>query len=258
MDTYIFLDLDDTIFQTRHKCLTTPDEQLATAAIHPDGSSLSYTTPQQRELLSQLHMLGTVIPVTARNLESFRRVQLVFSDMVVLDFGAAIVLPSGALDPIWDSQIRPKIVEHGSQLEEICQYWKQISDRLSLGLRIRVISDFEMPLYVVAKHPDGEVERLQELWHHAHGEFPNEKFFVHHNDNNLSVVPSCMSKRSAVEYLLNGPLNGHPRLVIGAGDSLSDAEFLSLCDFSLIPGSSQLMRTLNQQYEVRRLRSRSQ
>lgn len=258
MDTFVFLDLDDTIFQTRHKCLSVPEEQLTTAAIHPDGSSLSFTTPQQREMLSQLHMLGTVIPVTARNLESFRRVQLVFSDIVVLDFGAAVVLPSGELDLDWDNQIRPMVTEQGRQLENICQHWKQISDRLSLGLRIRVISDFEMPLYVVAKHPEGQVERLQELWQHAQAEFPGEEFFVHHNDNNLSVVPSCISKRSAVEYLLNGPLNESPRLVIGAGDSLSDAEFLSLCDFSLIPGNSQLMRTLNQQHEVRRSRSRPQ
>ncbi len=99
------------------------------------------------------------------------------------------------------------------------------------GAANRVISDFGMPLYVVAKHPDGLTENLSKLWQAVKPEFPAEGFFVHQNDNNLSVVPTCISKRAAVEYLLNGPLNDGPRLVIGAGDSLSDAEFLRVCDF---------------------------
>ena len=35
-----------------------------------------------------------------------------------------------------------------------------------------------------------------------------------------------------------------PRLVIGAGDSFTDAPFLGLCDFALLPQQSQLLTRL--------------
>ncbi len=136
MKTYFLLDLDDTLYQTRHKCGETPETDLQTAATHPDGSSLSFTTPQQRELFRQFNAFGTVIPVTARNLESFRRVQLQFQSYVVLDFGAAILNSTGELVGDWDHQIRPEISARSEVLQSICEEWKTANDTLKLGLRI--------------------------------------------------------------------------------------------------------------------------
>src|SRR5215213_1343797 len=89
MQMLTLIDLDDTLFQTRPKC--PPGAALETAAVARDGAPLSFTIPRQRALFDAVQSRGPVIPVTARNLDAFRRVQLPFSSFAVLDFGALVL-----------------------------------------------------------------------------------------------------------------------------------------------------------------------
>jgi len=188
MQTYVFLDLDNTIFQTRGKCPPEEALSLIPAAFHRDGSPLSFMSPRQRQLFEWLSAAATVIPVTARNESAFHRVTLPFRHAVILDFGGVVLLPDGQLDEQWDDQIRPMVSLLGNELTRIQEALQATSDSLSLGVRVRVICDFDLQLYVVAKQVDGDVDALRQVMEQHAALAHDERFFVHFNDNNLSVV----------------------------------------------------------------------
>lgn len=238
----LFLDLDDTIFQTRPKC---PDgEGVRPVAYHRDGTPLSFMTERQHALLLALSHLATVIPTTARNLDAFRRVDLPFDHVAILDFGGVILLPDRTFDPIWDARVRPRALEIADELHGLQRLAERINDRHQLGTYARVVSDFDMPLYLVVKHRQGDASKLLPIRDELLTAADGERFFIHLNDNNLSLAPRFLGKERAVRYVLEHHLGSDPVLTIGMGDSLTDAPFLRLCDFSLLPRTCQLARQI--------------
>ncbi len=243
MNVYAFLDLDDTLFQTLPKC--PPDAPLRNTAFRKDGEPLSFMTDRQTRLFEVLDAHAKVIPVTARNLDALRRVDLPFRSLAILDFGGVILQPDGIPDATWDSVVRPQARAVAGQLEALLAAVNEFSQRHKLGVHARIIGDFGMPLYVVMKHPDGDIAALDRLRCEFLADFDLAQFFVHANGNNLSVVPRFLGKELAVRHVLENHLADGPRLTIGVGDSLTDVPFLRLCDFLMAPGNSQLAEALD-------------
>ncbi|MCS7046620.1 MAG: hypothetical protein NZO58_09715 [Gemmataceae bacterium] len=233
-----FLDLDDTIFQTLAKCPV--GEPVRPVAYRQDGTPLSYMTQRQQALVDWLLASATVVPTTARNLAAFRRVHLPFTSFAILDFGGVVLLPGARPDPAWDAIVRPQAFEIAAELNVACATLQRWNAELHLGLSVRVISDFEMPLYLVAKHPGGDADRLEPVRRRLADSFDRDRFFLHSNGNNLSLVPRFLGKERAVRYLLDRHFRTEPIVTLGVGDSLTDAAFLDLCDFRMLPRSCQL------------------
>jgi hydroxymethylpyrimidine pyrophosphatase-like HAD family hydrolase len=248
MRVHVFLDLDGTLFQTRPKC--PPGVDLTSAALRRDGTPLSFMTPRQRRLLELLHSADRVIPTTARNLDAFRRVHLPFTSLAILNFGGVILLPDGSPDEEWTSLIRPQTFAIAPELK--CRYDALLAfiERHNLGVNIRLISDLDMPLYLVMKHPDGNLDALSRIRHEALTDLDRERFGLHDNDNNLSIVPRFLGKERAVEYVIRRHLGDEPALTIGVGDSFSDAAFLGVCDYALLPRCSQLGEFLVERFTL--------
>jgi len=243
VNVYAFLDLDDTLFQTLPKC--PPDEPRRHAAYRKDGAPLSFMTERQSRLFELLDANAIVIPVTARNLEAFRRVDLRFRSLAILDFGGVILKEDGQTDADWDAVVRPQATAMGGELEKLLVSIREFSLRHKLGVNARIIADFDMPLYIVVKHPEGDVAALDRIrCEHLSG-VDLDAFFVHANSNNLSVVPRSLGKERAVGHVLERHVGDGPRMTIGVGDSISDAAFLRLCDFQMTPKDSQLATLLH-------------
>ncbi|MFO0799846.1 MAG: hypothetical protein U0804_20435 [Gemmataceae bacterium] len=236
MRVVVFLDLDGTVFQTRPKC--PPGEPVRPAARARDGSPLSYITDRQRAVFDLLNR-GTVIPTTARNLDAFRRVDLPFAHAAILDFGGVVLAPGGALDEAWDAVIRPQLRDTAADLEAARRAAEAASARLGLGVTPRVIRDFDLPLYLVVKHPGGDATRLAPV-HDELRAAADGRFQLHLNDNNLSLVPACLGKERAVRHVLHTYFADEPVATLGVGDGFSDAAFLTACDFAAVPRGSQL------------------
>lgn len=241
MNVYAFLDLDDTLFQTLPKC--PPDEPRRHAAYRKDGAPLSFMTERQARLFELLDANAIVIPVTARNLDAFRRVDLRFRSLAILDFGGVILQKNGEPDADWDAVVRPQAMAMGGELEKLLVSIREFGARHALGVNARVITDFDMPLYVVVKHPEGDVTSLDRIRCEHLPRLDLQPFFIHANGNNLSVVPRFLGKERAVEHVLLRLPDG-PRLTVGIGDSLSDVPFLRLCDFLMAPRESQLAESM--------------
>src|SRR5262245_41221191 len=137
MHTYVFLDLDDSILQTRPKCPL--GEELFPAAYARDGGPLSFMTARQQALLTLLSANAAVIPTTARTLDAVRRVRLSFDQLAILDFGGVILLPDGRPEPGWDALIRPRAEEAGTELRRMLQEVRRFIDERGLGVNARLV-----------------------------------------------------------------------------------------------------------------------
>jgi hypothetical protein len=240
--TFVFLDLDDTILQTAAKCPA--GESISPVAFRRDGEPASFMTERQQLLFTRLIRESVVIPTTGRNLDAFCRVRLPFSDLAILDFGGVVLLSDGTPDPEWDAGIRTQATQSKQELCEIQRSVQHFITDQGLGATVRTVSDFGMDLYLVLKHSEGRIEELRRIRRQHFPTLDNERFFVHQNGNNLSVIPRFLGKERAVQYVLERQLGSEPSLTIGVADSFTDSPFLGLCDYILIPRGSQLLRQI--------------
>ncbi|MDR1872563.1 MAG: hypothetical protein LBS60_11705 [Deltaproteobacteria bacterium] len=237
----IFMDLDDTIFQTSRKIGLKND--LTVGAFGPNGEPLSFLTPSQVALLGLFRQVATVIPTTARNRESFGRVRLKFAHGAILNFGGLILDPQNEVDWKWYERTKPLTLAANNLLTESLALTTQEIHNLQFFARARIISDCDLPFYLVVKTKPERLFELEVLRDLLARRFKNEAN-IYLNDNNLALLPKFLDKKYAVEYFVDTYLRNESDdlLLFGMGDSFSDLGFLNLCDYQLIPSASQLGR----------------
>lgn len=237
MQVLVFLDLDDTLFHSRAKC--PEDQALYPVAYLPDGSAHSWMSARQRALWVLLAQGASLIPTTARDLAAFKRVDLPFKSWRILDHGGVILDPADRPDPAWLAQSAEAAGKTLTGLEALLALTQGRIAREGLAVRARIIADFDIPFYLVAKYRGDraqDLDRLQSIWlDWVQGQ--GDAYRLHRNGNNLVVLPHWLGKEHAVRALI---ARLGPALTLGIGDSLSDAPFLAECDYAVLPRASQL------------------
>jgi len=243
MRTLIFLDLDDTLFQTARKC--PPGEAVTAVSFSKTGEPISYMTALQRYFLEWLGSDATLIPTTGRSLETFGRVRLPFTGPAIVNHGASVLNPDGSRDDLWHAHIQAQLETTKTDLEHLLSAAKTFSDARELGVDLCWEGEADLPLYLVAKHRGLELDKLEQLrqfWLSQVAQL--ESVYLFANGNNVSILPRAISKRAAVQYVLEREKALGPTLSIGLGDSVSDLEFMSLCNFVMMPARGQLFESL--------------
>lgn len=240
---FLFADLDDTLFQSHRKCPS--GAALTPMAYLKDGTAHSFATKPQESFLTLMQKEMTVIPVTARNADAFSRVRWPFEHGAVINYGGIILDSEGIPDQYWLGLSRTRAAESLPLLEETREILMKTARAADVTLRIRIIEDFGVPFYLCAKSEEGDekaldaVEPLLRHW----CERSEHELSIHRNGNNLSVLPFWLDKRHAVEHLMGSFRRLHNEIVtFGMGDSLSDLGFMSICDYALVPKTSQITR----------------
>jgi hydroxymethylpyrimidine pyrophosphatase-like HAD family hydrolase len=264
MKALIFIDLDDTLFQTPRKC--PPEVTLLPATSDLHGGIGSYMTHVQRSLFERLRQDSLIVPTTARDTPAFRRVHLEFQDVVILNNGATILQPDGTLDTLWAAHIATALEGVHLQMQAFLEEALLFAEQQNLGVKIypicdaagslvdhsahnpthNPVSDAAQPLYLVSKHPQKDLhnlERVKAFWQERL-EQTGADFYLTSNDNNVALLPNCINKRAAVAYVLNNKRAEDQWLTLGIGDSLSDLGFMDLCDFWITPRGSQIASRL--------------
>lgn len=242
MKKFLFVDLDDTLFQTPGKCAA--EEDLRPAAYLKDGIACSYTTSRQRALFEMMQREMTLIPATARNRDALSRVDLPFSSYSIIDYGGVVLEPGGAVDAVWLDTMRVDMARALDGLQEAMQIIDQYSASAGLKGRARLIEDCSTPFYIVVKDPEKIAERLAQVEREAVAPWiaaAGKDFFIHRNGNNLAVLPKSLNKARAVAYLRQRLEAEHGEIMtLGMGDSRSDARFMAACDYAIVPSGTQL------------------
>jgi hypothetical protein len=231
-------DLDDTLFQSRRKCPAgLPEEALLPLGFDRDGMPLSFATPRQQSFLAWLSESSCVVPVTARSRNALERVRIDW-DYAICAHGGLILTAGGSVDRDWSERTAELTKSHEGELRGLSE---RLSAQAPATLSVRLLEESGRPLYVLAKLVSGAVEVLRDfVARAAQAEVP-AGWTVHHNGTNAAFLPPFLSKRSAVEYLLPRLRASYPDVpAIGIGDSVSDAGFMALCDFAMMPSGSQL------------------
>ena len=237
-----FTDLDDTLFSSLRKQPEDADV-LTPVAYLKDGAPISYTDSRQRALLQWLEHCAHVVPVTARSLSAFQRVDVRFHSYAVLSHGATVLQPDGGIDREWATRVAVQLERAHPKLLEALDVIHASPANDGGQLHVQLVEDEGRPMYLMAKHRgrDGTVvERLaQETamgWVGA-----NPGYRLHTNGNNLAILPPGVGKAQAAAYV-NARLRQElgTFMSIGLGDSLTDADFMLACDFALLPSRSQL------------------
>lgn len=244
MKKFLFIDLDDTLFQTPGKCADA--DNLHPAAYLKNGAACSFTTARQRAFFELMHREMTLIPTTARNRDALSRVDLPFSSYSIIDYGGVVLEPDGAVDRFWLDAMRADMERALPGLREVAQIMDAYSASQGMPGRARLIEDYATPFYIVLKDPEKNSERLQQVEEEALAPWmagAGQDFFIHRNGNNLAVLPKTLNKARAVHYLRARLETEHGDIMtLGMGDSKSDASFMAACDFAIIPSGSQLAK----------------
>lgn len=232
------VDLDDTLFQTLGKCPPDcPPDRLTPLGFARDGSALSFATPRQLGLLSWLSETSRLIPVTARSREALARARVPF-EAAICAHGGLILDEGGMPDRDWSELMAKGAVEHGERLSVLAAAVAKVAgDR---PVNVRVLEEDGTPLYLIAKHQAGDAAALHKLIAAAVPDVP-PGWTLHLNGNNAALLPPHLGKQHAVAWLLPRLRTRFPDApIIGIGDSLTDAPFMALCDFAMLPTRSQL------------------
>jgi len=244
MEKFLFLDLDDTVFNSRRKC--PDDETLRPAAFLKSGEPISYCNSKQLALLERFAAGWQVIPTTARNKDAFSRVKLplTFEHGAILNHGALIINPDGQPDERWQQQMNDRLRTARTLLPLIEQQINDYAETHQEPLRVRIIAEEQDHYYVVVKHRDADSSALNQLRSQCVEPLLATipcPFYIHANDNNLAILPAPINKSDAVAYRIEQLEEQYgPIMTMGMGDSLSDAGFLTRCDYALMPSNTQL------------------
>lgn len=240
MRALVLVDLDDTLFQTLRKCPPdVPADALRALGFGRDGAPLGFATPRQGRFLSWLGEAALIVPVTGRGSDALGRVSIPFG-AAICAHGGVILDEDGEADADWTGHIAREAAPHAAKLAALERSATEIAGQLEVPLRARTLSEQGAGLYVLLKHADGDAAALDRVVDRVVPLVP-PGWTVHRNGNNAALMPPFLGKAQAVRALLPRLRDRHPDApVIGIGDSLSDAPFMALCDYAMMPSGSQL------------------
>ncbi len=242
MRAIALVDLDDTLFQTLRKCpADVPHERLVPLGFARDGSPLSYATPRQMSLIGWLAETAWLVPVTARSHDALMRARIPFT-AAICAHGGVVIGEDGEADADWHAHAAERSRALQPDLEALRSRVAAEAQRSAVPLRVRVLSEGELGLYVLVKHEDTDEDALHATVDAVLEHVPAD-WTVHRNGNNVALMPPWLGKQHAVAFLLPRLRARYPDApVIGIGDSLTDAPYMALCDFAMVPKGSQLAR----------------
>jgi hypothetical protein len=235
------VDLDDTLFQTARKM--SEGAPRFTATLDVEGQPNGYMSSVQQSIVEWLLVSTDVVPVTARSVEAFSRVQLPFKHGAVCSHGGVILGADGKLDQQWQARMSDVLASYQARLPLLCEATLAIGRELGISLRGWVVEEEGLRHYVVTKHNESDDSVLQTVLAEVQVRGLLEGMHIHANSNNLAFLPLGLSKQMAVQELLrrDRASNGE-RPVLGFGDSITDLGFMGECHMWATPARSQLAK----------------
>ena len=242
MEKFLFLDLDDTVFQTKRKCNTLANT--AIASYNLKGEASSYFSAKQVLLMQGLSEQWRIIPTTARTQASYARVNLGLSchEGAILNHGGTVLLNDGLEDKTWQTHIKNQLIPLTPLLTQLQHAIQQYAISQYLDILVRITHESDCDFYIEVRHKHANntelscllVDYIQPLL----SKHPDFEAYL--NGNSLTILPHCINKSHAVTYKIEALKQQYGDiLTMGFGDSLTDLAFMAHCDYTMLPKQSQ-------------------
>jgi hypothetical protein len=195
-----------------------------------DGEPLSYVTRRAADGLRDLTRAATLVPVTTRTLEQYRRLRLGAPSAYAIAANGGHLLVDGTPDRDWASRVRTRLAASGRPLEDV----RAMADELAAaGSWVRTIRDADgFFVYLVATGRE-VIPDLSELATRLEA----AGWTLSVQGRKVYLVPAALTKEAALEEVI--ARTGALRLA-AAGDSLLDRGMLARADISVRPAHGEL------------------
>lgn len=230
MTVLVASDLDRTLIYSRKaRELGADDEPTCCVEVH-DGKQASFMTEAAAEQLSDLASTATVVPVTTRIIEQYRRVQLPGPPPTfAVAANGGVLLVDGVPDRRWAERVR-RDLSASVALDDV---WTHVARVCHPQFTDKVRNAADLFCYAVlrpAELPDGFVAE-QTAWAAEHG------WRTSMQGRKLYWVPERLSKSAAVREVADRIAAD---CILAAGDSLLDIDLLLAADRGIHPRHGEL------------------
>ncbi|MGY0062177.1 HAD family hydrolase [Streptomyces sp. LZ34] len=192
---------------------------------------LSYMTETAAGLLAELARGAVFVPTTTRTREQYGRVRLPGpAPRFAICANGGHLLVDGESDPDWQASVRARLAAACAPLEEVRAHLVRTADPAWL-LKERVAEDLFAYLVVERALLPGAYVKELTAWAEERG------WTVSLQGRKIYAVPKPLTKSAAVAEIAR---RTGAREVLGAGDSLLDADLLLAADRAWRPGHGEL------------------
>jgi hydroxymethylpyrimidine pyrophosphatase-like HAD family hydrolase len=188
--------------------------------------------------MAALQQIATLVPVTARDVESFARVDipgLPLPGLAVIANGAVILDRDGRPDPVWEAEMTHRLQPWQSWFSDCLDRLVELS-RCHARPRL-VKGPVGLSAYLVAKAEAGwwDSDAGQEI----RGSFDWAGCRLFLLGNELQVLPPGVGKVDALTEVMGRHFGGCPPMLC-FGDMIADLEFMRLGEILATPRQSVL------------------
>lgn len=240
MNDWIATDLDGTLFS---RAWSSDGAVAATWSVDLEtGERLasSWMPASTHRVLSFLQKTAALVPVTARDTESFARVDipgLTLDGPAIIANGGIILDRDGKIDQAWEAEMADRLHPWTNWMEvTLSNLVKQSAGHARPRL---VFGPSGLPIYLVAKAPDS-------WWETPRGREVRESYEwagcrLSLQGDELQVLPSGLSKANALTEVMGRYFDGIKPLLC-FGDMPADLEFMRMSSILATPMNSALDR----------------
>jgi hypothetical protein len=237
MPVLVASDLDRTlIYSSAALALTMPDARaprLLCVEVH-ESKPLSYLTETAARLLTELADTALFVPTTTRTRKQYLRINLPGpAPKYAVCANGGHLLVDGVSDPGWHRRVTERLAGECAPLAEVREHLLRTADPVWVR-KHRVAEDLFAYLVV-------ERDLLPEDWVKELGAWAEQRgWTVSLQGRKVYAVPQPLTKSAAVREVAR---RTGADLVLGAGDSLLDADLLLAVDRGWRPGHGELADT---------------
>lgn len=242
MNPVVFTDLDDTVFVNQRKL---PEEYVGrfVPVVEDTDDRVSGMTAKQESFFRWIARSAEVVPITARSLEAFNRIDLDFGDgWKIAGNGSVVVAPGGGVDEEWKDLISADLADYQEDMQKTLEWALSLTAQYGVDVTVKRYREHGHEHCVLLSHDGDRAHMLDPVAKRM--SLSDERFHVHLNGGVLAFTARPVSKRRAAEYVMTKIEGIDERAVLGFGDSLSDLGFMSVCDFMGVPSGSQISTKL--------------
>lgn len=228
---FFFSDLDDTVIQTKRK--TDFNKPTIVGSYDKDGNESSFFYEGTKLLIDTMIDAGiSFIPTTARNLDAYQRTVFYKNSDIkyaILNFGGLILIDN-KIDENWSNMISKKYSEVLS-MEILNEKLNIYLKKANLDLQVKIIDGYYISIYNKNNLDNQDILiNIKKTLNQFIEKY--NSFYIYENGNSFGILPNFLNKKYGVEYIIN---KYSPIVTIGAGDNISDLEFMKLSNFKLLP-----------------------